>query len=286
MKKVLITGANSYIGMYFDNFMKQFCDSYQVDTIDMISESWKQFDFSNYDTVYHVAGLAHSTPTEDQRDLYYKVNTQLAYDTALKAKNEGVKQFIFMSSIIVYGSGTIGKERIIDENTPLTPDNFYGDSKKQAEIKLTTLRDETFKLAIVRPPMIYGPNSKGNYKLLSKFAKVSPIFPNIENKRSVLFVGNLVNFIKLLIDNEDDGIFLPQNSEYMCTSEFVKEIARVKNKSIHLTKIFNPMIGLLNKNIYINKLFGNMEIDKQLSDYSCKYAIYTMTESIKETELN
>ena len=126
-----------------------------------------------------------------------------------------------MSSLIIYGSGTIGEDRIITKDTPLTPDNFYGDSKKQAEIKIKPLEDEGFKIVIVRPPMIYGPESKGNYPLLAKFAKNTPIFPTLENKRSMLFLGNLMEFLKLMIDNIECGIYLPQNEEYVSSKELI-----------------------------------------------------------------
>ncbi len=194
MKRVLITGKGSYIGSHFRDYLKEFPNDYYVEELDVRDDSWKQFDFSKFDVVYHVAGLAHSTPDESQRAIYYKVNTDLTYEIAKKSKDSGVKQFIFMSSIIVYGSGTIGKDRIITKDTPLTPDNFYGDSKKQAEIKITPLESEKFKIVIIRPPMIYGPQSKGNYPLLAKFAKKTPIFPTLKNQRSMLFLGNFLYF--------------------------------------------------------------------------------------------
>lgn len=190
MKKILITGKNSYIGTNVKKYLCSFKDEYMVDELDVRNDMWKSYDFSKYDVVYHVAGLAHSTPDESQRELYYEVNTNLTYNIACKAKEEGVRQFIFMSSLIVYGSGKIGKDRNITSTTPLTPDNFYGDSKKQAEIKIKTLEDKCFKICILRPPMIYGKDSKGNYPLLAKLLKNNYI-SNIKNKRSMLYIGNL-----------------------------------------------------------------------------------------------
>ena len=285
MKKILITGKGSYIGTHFkDYLLNNFQGQYLVDELDMLDSSWKDYDFSKYDVVYHVAGLAHSTPDESQRDFYYQVNTDLAYETAKKAKESGVKQFIFMSSIIVYGSGEIGKPRIITKDTPLTPDNFYGDSKKQAEIKISPLADDSFKVCIIRPPMIYGPNSKGNYPLLAKFAKKTPVFPTIENKRSMLYLGNLLEFVRLMIDNQESGIFLPQNKEYVSSKELVREIAELNGHKILFVSVFNPFIKLFNKNKYINKVFGNLTIDKSLSEYKANYNIYSFKESIKITE--
>lgn len=285
MKRILITGKDSYIGSNFKKYLEQYPNDYYVEELDVRDDTWKNYDFSTFDVVYHVAGLAHSTPDESQRELYYRVNTDLTYEVALKAKESKVKQFIFMSSIIVYGSGTIGEDRVITKDTPLTPDNFYGDSKKQAEIKIKPLEDENFKIVIIRPPMIYGPRSKGNYPLLAKFAKKTPIFPTLKNQRSMLFLGNLMEFIKLMIDNEERGIFLPQNEDYVSSYELIKIISQINNHKIWFTGLFNPFIRLLNKQVYINKVFGNLTIDKELSRYKDNYNIYTLEESVKLTEV-
>ena len=284
MKRILITGKDSYIGTNFKKYLEQYPDDYYVEELDVRDENWKEFDFSQFDVVYHVAGIAHSTPDESQRELYYKVNTDLTYDIALKAKKDQVKQFIFMSSIIVYGSGVIGEDRIITKDTPLTPDNFYGDSKKQAEMKIGPLEDGNFKIVIVRPPMIYGPGSKGNYPLLAKFAKKTPIFPTLENKRSMLFLGNLMEFIKLMIDNKESGVYLPQNEDYISSKELVKEIAKIYQHKILFIGLFNPIIKLFYKQTYINKIFGNLTIDKESSKYQQNYCIYSFYDSIELAE--
>lgn len=286
MKRILITGKDSYIGSSFKKYLEQYTNDYYVEELDVRDDSWKDYDFSTFDVVYHVAGLAHSTPDESQRELYYRVNTDLTYEVALKAKESKVKQFIFMSSIIVYGSGTIGEDRVITKDTPLTPDNFYGDSKKQAEIKIKPLEDENFMIVIIRPPMIYGPRSKGNYPLLAKFAKKTPIFPTLKNQRSMLFLGNLMEFIKLMIDNEERGIFLPQNEDYVSSYELIKIISQINNHKIWFIGLFNPFIRLFNKQVYINKVFGNLTIDKELSRYKDNYDIYTLDESVRLTEVN
>ena len=285
MKRILITGKGSYIGTNFKQTLDQFPDKYNIDELDMLNESWKQYDFAKYDVVYHVAGLAHSTPNESQRDLYYQVNSDLTYEVAVKSKESGVKQFIFMSSIIVYGSGEVGKKRIITKNTLLTPDNFYGDSKKQAELKIQPLEDENFKIVILRPPMIYGPGSKGNYSLLSKLAKNTPVFPKFRNERSMLFLGNLIEFVRLMIDNEEQGIFHPQNQEYVSSCDLVKEIANVYDHKIYFISMLNPLLCLLKREKYINKLFGNLTIEKSLSKYKLDYCKYQFEESIRVTEV-
>lgn len=192
---------------------------------------WKEHDFSIYDVVLHVAGIAHVSTDPSKEQQYYKVNRDLAIEVAEKAKQEHVKQFIFTSSIIVYGDGShINKKRIIDKNTKPQPSNFYGNSKLQAEKGISLLESDDFKVVIIRPPMIYGKGSKGNYPKLASYARKLPIFPDIDNERSMLHIDNLCEFIRLIIKNEERGFFFPQNIEYVKTSELVKRIADVYGK--------------------------------------------------------
>ena len=209
-KKILITGANSYVGTSFEKYMLQWPDEYQIDTIDMIDGSWRNKSFSGYDVVFHVAGIAHVSANPKLKDLYYKINRDLAIETAEKAKRESVKQFIFMSSIIIYGADEpIGKEKIITRDTKPAPADVYGDSKLQADLAIQKMADDNFRVAIMRPPMIYGPGCKGNFPKLLKLAKYAFIFPDIENKRSMLYVENLSIFLKSVIDFSKNGIYFP-----------------------------------------------------------------------------
>lgn len=288
MKKVLITGADSYIGTSFEIYMEQF-DGYQIDTVDMIDGSWREKSFNGYDSVFHVAGIAHSDTgkvSEDRKRFYYQINTDLTIETAKKAKEDGVRQFIFMSSAIVYGdSAPIGELRRITRDTPVSPSNFYGDSKVQAENGLTKLADNSFHVVILRPPMIYGKGSKGNYPQLSKFAQKLPIFPNIKNERSMLYIGNLAEFVKLMIDNDENGVFYPQNSEYVATSDMVKAIARAHGKKVRLVKGTTvPLKAMSHVSGLVNKAFGNLSYDMNLSEYKQDYRKFSLEESIKQTE--
>lgn len=286
MKRILITGENSYIGTSVEKWLKQYPDQYSVDTISVRGDSWKKKDFSRYDVVFHVAGIAHVSADPKKKDLYYKVNRDLTIEVAKKAKSSGVKQFIFMSSIIVYGDSTREK-KVIDRNTVPKPTNFYGDSKLQAEKGIIPLEDENFKVVIIRPPMIYGKGSKGNYPKLAKAAKVLPVFPDVENQRSMLHIDNLSEFIKLIIDNEERGVFFPQNKEYVKTSEMVKLIAKVHGKNIILTDKFNWLLKLLSHYFkIIDKVFGNLVYDHKLSNYKFEYRIRSFEESIRKTELD
>lgn len=286
MKKILITGANSYIGTSFENWLKKWLDKYKVDTVDMKDKAWREKSFSGYDAVFHVAGIAHVSTDPKMEDLYYKVNRDLTIETAKKAKDDGVKQFIFMSSIIVYGdSSHINQKRIIDKNTIPSPSNFYGKSKLQAEEGILPLQDDNFNVAILRPPMIFGKDSKGNYPKLSKMAQKLSIFPNINNERSMLYIDNLCEFIRLMIDNEERGIFFPQNKEYVRTSELVKLIAEAHGKNIILTKIFNWVLRFMgNFSGIVNKAFGNLVYEKSMSEYKVEYRVKDLREAVWETE--
>lgn len=286
MKNVLITGKNSYVGTSVENWLMKDGNSYKVDTIDMIDGSWKEKDFSTYDVVFHVAGIAHVSSDPKMEELYYKVNRDLTIETAKKAKDEGVKQFIFMSSIIVYGDSSKEKN-IIDRDTIPTPSNFYGDSKLQAEEGLNKLGSDEFKIVVLRPPMIYGKGSKGNYPRLASFARKSPIFPDIENERSMLHIDNLCELIKLMIDNEESGLFFPQNKEYVSTSEIVRTIAEVHGKKIRMTKVFNPILKRMYGLGVVNKAFGNLVYEMDMSEYGKgEYRVRGFRETIKLTERN
>lgn len=290
MKKILITGAGSYIGTSFENYINtNFPDKYTVDTVDMIGGGWKEKDFSPYDTVFHVAGIAHSDNGKiapEKEKLYYSVNTELTSAAAEKAKSDGARQFIFMSSAIVYGnSAPIGKTKIITADTPVSPANCYGDSKVQAEKRLKLLEDENFKVVILRSPMIYGKGSKGNYPLLAKLALKLPFFPRVQNERSMLYIENLCEFVRLMIENEESGTFFPQNSEYSNTSELVEMIAAAHGKKIKLVGGFTRLLKIMSCfTRLVNKAFGNLTYERSISDYKENYRVAGLYDSVKRTE--
>ena len=290
MKRILITGINSYLGGRFRQYMEQFPE-YATVSISMRDGSWRGEDFTGFDVVYHVAGLAHSdngriSPEKAQK--YYEINTDLTKELANKAKREGVKQFIFMSSAIVYGdSAPIGRRRRIDRSTVCTPANCYGDSKLQAELGLRRLEDKNFRVVILRPPMIYGPGCKGNYPVLSLFAQRLPVFPYVDNERSMLFVDNLMAFVKLMIDNEESGTFFPQNAEYSNTSELVRMIAETHGKKLILVRGFTWALKFLGFfTALVDKAFGSLSYDMSMSEYpGGEYRLYSLEESIRITEV-
>lgn len=287
MKKILITGANSYIGTSLEKWLERYSDKYSIDTLDMKDNECKNRDFSKYDVVFHVAGIAHVSTDPKMEALYYKINRDLTIETAKKAKTDGVKQFIFMSSIIVYGdSSSINQKRVISRNTVPQPTNFYGNSKLQAEKGIILLDDDKFKVVVLRPPMIYGKGSKGNYPKLAKMAQKLPLFPDVDNERSMLHIDNLCEFIRFVIQNEEKGIFFPQNREYVNTAKMVKGIAEVHGKKIRLTKVFNPVLKLMGNFVgVVNKAFGNLVYEKSMSEYGEDYRVRDLRESILVTEV-
>lgn len=285
MKGILVTGANSFIGTSLKEWLGKYTDRYYVETVSTRDNTWMKKDFSDFDVVFHVAGIAHVSSDPKMEDLYYRVNRDLTIEIARKSKAEGVKQFIFMSSIIVYGDCSRDKG-IITRNTVPTPNNFYGNSKLKAEEGIQELESDDFKVVILRPPMVYGKGSKGNYLKLSKAAQKLPIFPNIDNERSMLHIDNLCEFIKLIIDNEERGMFFPQNKEYVKTSEMVRMITEVHEKKIILTTVFNPILRLMFGIGVVNKVFGNLVYEHSMSNYDkANYQIRDLRESIELTEL-
>lgn len=283
MKKVLITGAESYIGTSVEKWLLGSTDDYQVTTLDVRDDKWSHHNFSVYDTVFHVAGIAHFSKDESKKDLYYAVNTKLTEKVARLAKEAGVSQFIFMSSIIVYGDST-ASERVIAIDTNPSPSDFYGDSKLKAEQALQKLADNRFKVAILRPPMIYGKGSKGNYPRLARLALKVPVFPKIKNQRSVLHIDNLCAFVEVLIKENLSGLYFPQNKEYVNTSELVYTIAKAHCKTVRLVSLFNPLIYLFFKSNTIKKMFGNLVYEKSMSQYEFEYQVRDFEETIRLTE--
>jgi len=290
IKRVLITGKDSYIGQSVLVWLKDFFSGQLiVDELCVKDEAWQNVDFANYDAVFHVAGIAHSDigkADEDARKLYRSVNTDLAIAVATKAKREKVPHFIFMSSMIVFGdSAPIGERKRISKGDAPNPANFYGDSKLQAEIGITSLQDEHFRVAIIRPPMVYGKNVKGNYPRLVQLAKKMPLFPAVENERSMIHIDNLCEFIRLILVDQADGTFHPQNAEYVQTSDLVAKIAAGYGRKIRLVKFLNPFLQPLAKiSSAVNKVFGNLSYDMALSEYRTNYRVRSFEESVKLTE--
>lgn len=280
MKHILITGANSYIGTSFEKWLEASEGDYQIDTLDMIDPKWRQFDFSPYDAIFHVAAIVHKNEKNMDPTLYDKVNRDLPIELAGLAKAAGVKQFVFLSSMSVYGN----KEEVITKETKENPSTYYGKSKLAAEKGLMQLESADFKVLMMRPPMVYGPKATGNYTRLSKLSRITPIFPNIANQRSMIYIDNLLEFVRKAIDTNLSGLHFPQNKEYVTTSQLVKTIRDVNGKNTLLTAIFNSIIKPLSNVSQFNKLFGNLVYAKELSTEVFDYQVADFHESVRKSE--
>ena len=281
MTRILITGTHSFVGSAVARHIPD------TSTISLRSSSWQSEDFSSFTSVFHVAGIAHDSTRTSDKDAYNKVNVRLAYDAALKAKRDGVQQFIFMSSSIVYGkSAPIGQSKLITRDTPVNPESYYGESKVQAEKMLASLEDEGFRVCILRCPMIFGRGCKGNYPLLAKMALRLPFFPLVRNCRSMLYAENLAEFVRLAAENLERGIFWPQNAEYSNTSELVRMIAEAHGRKIKLIPHCELMLkGMAHVTGLVNKAFGSLAYDMTLSEYREDYRVCSLAEGIRRTEL-
>ena len=284
MKKVLITGGNSFVGMNIEKWLLASTDEkFEVDTVDTMNEAWKAVDYSKYDSVFHVAGIAHVDPKPEMAPLYYKVNRDLAIEVAKWAKEHGVKQFIYMSSRIVYRASKSMKGNVTTPETLPNPNDFYGDSKLQAENGLKELACDTFKICILRPPMIYGPGNKGNLPRLAELARKTPLFPAWHNKRSMLHVSNLAEFVKQLIMREMEGTFYPQNMELSDTVEIVRIFAEQAGHKVWFTRLFNPLVWLGSFFLSpIPKMFADSYYVPEMSKYDFDYQIVGFEESLKD----
>lgn len=286
MQRVLITGANSFVGTNVEKWLLKTPDAFAVDTVDTMNEAWKKADFTKYDVVFHVAGIAHVDPKPEMAPLYYKVNRDLAIEIATWAKEHGVRQFIYMSSRIVYRASKSMKGNITLPTTQPAPNDFYGDSKLQAENGLHELECNTFKVAVIRPPMIYGKGNKGNLPRLGWLATKTPVFPAWHNKRSMLHVDNLAEFVKQVILRGMAGTFYPQNKEYADTVEIVRQFALQHGHRVWITRLLNPFVWFGAKFLpAIPKMFADSYYVQEMSQYPFDYQVISFEESLKGLEI-
>lgn len=283
MKRVLILGKNSYIGENLLKWLERYPNKYSVDIVSTIKNKWKEADFTQYDVIIDFAGIAHINHiTSDMKELFYSVNRDLTVEIGKHAKEHGVKHMIYFSSMNVYGDYCDN----IKDLSNVNPTSFYGDSKLQGDIGLSKLEDENFIVSHIRPPFVYGKGCSGNYKSISKISKKTPLFPSYKNKKSMIYIDNLCEFVRLVIDKECGGYFAPQNQELVSTAEIVKEIAMNAGHKVFFTPIFNWCIKIGNKiSRMIRRAFADDCYDLNLSDYfDYKYCVVNFKESIRRTE--
>ena len=283
MKKILITGKGSYLGASLRDYLSAL-PGYQVDELSLRG-FWQNADFAGYDAIYHTAAMVHQSQSKDDpRELehYRQINRDLAVQVAEKAKESGVPQFIFLSTMAVYGlTAAFGSTVTITAATPVHPTDNYGLSKLEAEQALLALETDRFRVAILRPPMIYGKGCKGNFRSLVSIAEKLPCFPKVSNQRSMLYVGNLNRLVQLLLDSGERGVFCPQNQDFVSTSEMIRAIAAAKGRPLPLIPGFQWAFWLLRHFTgAVDKAFGSLCYDKALSSYRVDYCPFSYSESI------
>ena len=287
MKRILVTGTNSYIGTSFRSYIVGFGPWYQADGLSLRDEGWRDADFTGYDALVHTVGLAHvDRGRERERGRYEHINVELAVAAAEKAKAAGVGQFIYLSSATVYGdSGPVGVEKRITRATPVSPSSWYGASKVHGEEAVRRLETAEFLVAILRLPMVYGPGSRGNYPLLAKLCARTPVFPAVENERSMLYIENLCEFLRLAVEHEERGTFWPQNAAYVCTADMASAIAAAHGRRLRLVGGLPPALRAAGRVTgLVNRVFGNLTYDRSLSAYREDYQVCSFAESIRRTE--
>lgn len=285
--RFLITGKGSYVGTHIKQWLEK-TEENIVDELDMLDAKWKDYDFIPYDTVIHVAAIVHRKNDNVTWNSYYEVNTKLAISVALKAKLSGVKQFIFFSTMAVYGQNKkLPHGNIINKNTQLRPYTFYGRSKLEAELQIQKLNSEEFLVSIVRPPNIYGAGCPGNYiEVFINLVKLLPVFPKIyeDCKQGFLYIDNLCEYIRLLVIKREAGIFCPQDGAGISTYDLISMIGKAMNKKIIFLGILGKAVKLFESLTVIKKLYGGISYDKNLTEYPItNYNVVDFEKAIKRT---
>ena len=255
MKRILITGEHGYIGTAIATYLGQFPEQYIAECVSLRKNTPEALDLRGVDAIIHTAAIVHQKETKETQPLYDAVNCDLTAALAEKAKHEGVKQFVFMSTMSVYGmeTGTITKD------TVPAPTTQYGRSKLAAERRIAPLSDDAFTVTILRPPMVIGPGAKGNPARLQRFAKALPFCPDFENRRSMVSIETLCEAVKALLDAPRAGVFFPQEQTPLATRTLIERAMRAQGRTPKRSKLLNPAIRLLRTCTRIGKkAFGDL----------------------------
>jgi nucleoside-diphosphate-sugar epimerase len=258
-KAILIPGSSGFIGTHF---IKNFPELNIVE-VDLLTQNVDEIDFSGIDSVLHLAALVHQMKGAPEEQ-YFKINRDLAYNVAKRAKEQGVKHFLLMSTAKVFGESTTGTPPW-DENSECYPQDAYGKSKYEAEKLIKSLADNNFKVAIVRSPLVYGVGVKANMYNLVKLVDCFKVLPlgGIQNRRSMVFVGNLVALLQHIIDNQAAGVFIAGDQSSLSTTELTWLIGKSLKKRLILVKIPYFIVWALSriKPSIVDRLFGSLELD-------------------------
>lgn len=281
---ILIIGKDSYIGSHIDEWLKSY--GHIVHQLDVLTDEWKTFDFSTYDSIVHVAGIVHRPDCEDW-NLFKRVNADMPISIAIMAKEQGVKQYVFFSTMGVYGVGKRLKPTIVDANTPLRADSMYGKSKLMAEEGLRKLQDDTFDVAFVRPPSVYGKGCRGGYIIgFTSIVRKLPLIPKAyENvKQSFIYIDNLCELVRCIIEKRLHGVFCPQDEKAVNANELMEAIAKGIGKKYQDSRLLGQFLRLFSFIPLINKAYGGVEYAQSLSDIDgIDYVVVTFEEGMSRT---
>jgi nucleoside-diphosphate-sugar epimerase len=284
MLKVLITGANSFVGTNFIKYSK-YSNTEEVSLLDVVPE---KINFEKYDVVLHLAAIVHQSKRISESE-YFDVNRDLSLRVANCAKKAGIRQFIFISTLKVYGS-LLPETALRNESSICYPEGGYGKSKYEAEIALKKLVDPGFTVAIVRTPLVYGEGAKANMlsmiKLIDHFC-ILP-FAKIYNKRNFTYVGNLVAFIDRIIEIRASGVYIAMDDNAISTTELVNYISNYLNKKVILVK-FPKIFIRLGCYFYpgiFERLYGSLEFENSRTRKSLDFTTpFTTEEGIRRMVL-
>lgn len=279
MKKILVTGASSYIGRSFIDYLRQWPEEYAITTLSLRGEAWRSFDFSPYDVVYHLVGVAHRKETKENAWEYYSINRDLAVETAQMAKAAGVKQFLFLSTSSIYGM----ESGVITKDTVPHPKTNYGKAKLQAEQVLLAMGCDSFRVAILRPMLVYGKDCRGNFQKVLKLVRKSPVFPRIHNRRSLIYIDNLSAFVKLAIDRQLDGIYFPRDRENVDTFAIAQGTARAMGKGLYMSWLLGAALWLGRDWFAMTrKAFGDLTYE-DTEEFDYEYCVVPFDEAISRS---
>lgn len=281
---ILIIGKNSYIGSHIDEWLSN--HGHEVTQLDVLNDEWRSFDYSSYDAIVHVAGIVHQPNCQDW-ELYKRVNVDMPIQIATMAKKQGVKQYVFFSTMGVYGVGKKLAPNIVNEDTPLAPVGMYGKSKLMAEEGLSKLQDETFQVAFVRPPSVYGKGCRGGYITgFASMAKKLPVIPKAYGnvKQSFIYIDNLSELVRLVIEKNKAGALCPQDDKVVSANELLQAIANGVGRKYRSSWLLGLCVRLLHFIPFVNKVYGGVEYSNALSNIDgLDYVVVPFEEGMRRT---
>lgn len=284
--KILIIGKNSYIGNHIDEWLTKY--GHEVAQLDLLTEDWKNYDYSSFDAIVHVAGIVHRPDCKDW-ELYKRVNTDMPVKIATMAKEQGVKQYIYFSTMGVYQANKKLGASVVDATTPLLSNSssFYGMSKLMAEEALTKLQEEGLSVAFVRPPSVYGKGCKGGYITgFKKIAQMLPVIPRAyENAcQSFIYIDNLSECVRLIVENHLGGVFCPQDDEIPNANRLLEVICKGIGKTYRSSRLLGICLQLLSFIPLVKKAYGGIEYSRTLSDIAgLDYVVVSFEEGMRRT---